>query len=209
MSLTSDLAAANATNRGRIPAAALAVMDATTASTVVHPLGVGDTAPDFSLPDATGKTVHLSSLLADGPVVLAFYRGGWCPYCSLELRALQAALPEITAAGAALVAVSPQTPDASLSTAETNDLAFPVLSDAGNAVADAFGLRWTAPDDLRAIYDQFGLDMAAANGDESYTLPVPATFVIGQDSVVRYAFADPDYTKRAEPADVVAALEAL
>ena len=207
MSLQTDLAAANAANRARIPADVLAVMDGVTVD--AHPLGEGDAAPDFTLPDATGKPVHLADLLASGPVVLAFYRGGWCPYCTLELRALQAALPEIESAGARLVAVSPQTPDASLSTAEKDSLSFDVLSDAGGDVADRYGLRWTLPDDLRAVYGQFGLDLETANGDDTFTLPVPATYVVATDGTIRFAVADPDYTTRAEPADVVAALHAL
>ncbi|WP_412062474.1 peroxiredoxin-like family protein [Rubrivirga sp. IMCC45206] len=214
MSLTDQLAAANMANRAQIPAPALAVIDrATAALTAADPtagaVSVGDSAPSFELPNAIGQTIRLGDLLAQGPVVLTFYRGGWCPYCSLELKALQDALPAITEAGARLVAISPQTPDATLSTAEKKALSFDVLSDVGNAVAREYGLVFEAPADLVETYQGFGIDLEAANGDATHELPMPATFVIDLDGTVRYAFVDPDYTQRAEPADVVAALQAL
>ncbi len=197
--------------RGRIAAETLAIMDSATAELAAsglaeRSLGVGDRAPEFELPDATGNPVSLSSLLAGGPVVLAFYRGGWCPYCSIELRALQARLPEITRAAATLVAISPQTPDNSLSTAEKLELAFPVLSDAGNVVARSFGLVFRLPEALRKVYA--GFDLPAANGDDSFELPIPATYVIATDGSVAWRFADADYTRRGEPDDVIAALRA-
>ncbi len=200
--------------RGAIPAETLAVMDAATealerSGLVERSLAVGADAPDFSLPDALGSKVTLSELLAEGPVVLSFYRGGWCPYCSIQLRTLQARLTDLAAAGGRLVAVSPQTPDSSLSTAEKLELAFPVLSDAGNAVARRYGLVFTLADELRPVYAGWGLDLPAANGDETFELPLPATFVIGADGKVAWRFADADYTKRAEPDDVIAALRAL
>lgn len=213
-SLARQLQEQNEANRSNIPAGTLSVMDQATAEVAASgimdtSLGVGATVPDFALPDATGTMVSLSSLLAKGPVVLAFYRGGWCPYCSTELRALQAKLPEITAAEATLVAVSPQTPDNSLSTAEKLDLAFPVLSDEGNQAAESFGLVFSLPEALREVYQGFGLDLRAANGDDTFRLPVPATYVIRTDGTVAWRFADADYTRRAEPDDVLAALEAL
>ncbi|MHB1784989.1 MAG: peroxiredoxin-like family protein [Acidimicrobiales bacterium] len=213
-SLAEQLKAQNDANRSRIPAETLSVMDAATAEVAdsglaASSLAVGARAPEFTLPGVTGEKVSLAGLLAKGPVVLAFYRGGWCPYCSTELRALQAVLGEIEAAGATLVAVSPQTPDNSLSTAETLELAFPVLSDEGNQVAESFGLVSTLPESLRSVYTGFGLDLPAANGDDSFRLPIPATYVIATDGTVAWRFADPDYTKRAEPADVLTALAKL
>ena len=172
-------------------------------------LKVGDQAPDFELPNATGKTVRLSDLLQHGPVVVAFYRGGWCPYCNLELRALQKSLAEIEKLGAQLVAISPQTPDSSLSTQQKNELQFQVLSDKHNAVARQFGLVFTLPEEIRTIYKGFGHDLAARNGDDSFELPFPATYVIGQDRIIRFAFVNADYTKRAEPADILAVLREL
>jgi peroxiredoxin len=172
-------------------------------------LKAGDRAPDFRLPDARGGYVRLNGLLAGGPVVLSFYRGGWCPYCNLELRALQQALPEITRLGATLVAVSPQTPDESLSTAEKNALAFPVLSDAGSATARSFGIAYDLAEELRPIYTRFGHALPDKNGDESWVLPIPATWVIDTDGTIALAWVDVDYRNRLEPADILAALQSL
>lgn len=172
-------------------------------------LAVGATAPDFELPNATGQVVRLSELLNQGPVVLNFYRGEWCPYCNLELRAFQLMQSEFEAAGAQLVAISPELPDHSLSVTEKHELAYPVLSDVGNTVAKAFGLVFVLAEALRPIYLNFGLDIPANNGDNSYELPFPATFVIDRDRTIRYSFADADYTKRAEPSEVLSAVQAL
>src|SRR5438105_1829318 len=128
---------------------------------------VGDAAPDFELPDARGGSVTLAGLRSDGPVVLVFYRGAWCPYCNLQLRAFQAALADIHAAGAALVAISPQTPDNSLTLAEQAKLAFPVLSDVGNGVARSYGLVFALGAADRELHGGVGIDLAAFNGDDS------------------------------------------
>jgi peroxiredoxin len=172
-------------------------------------LGVGAQAPLFCLPSATGEPVSLAGLLAGGPVVLTFYRGSWCPYCNIALRALQQRHDEITARGARLVAVSPQVPDESLSLAERTQLAFSVLSDAGSDTAKQYGLAFDLPDDLAAVYDRLGFDLARVNGGYARTLPLPATYVIDREGVIRWAFVDPDYTRRAEPTDVLRALDAL
>jgi peroxiredoxin len=171
-------------------------------------LKVGDRAPDFTLPDATGKNVKLSELLARGPIVVTWYRGGWCPYCNIALRGFHKSLPEIRAAGANLVAISPETPDNSLSTAEKNHLDFQVLSDHGSKVARAYGVSYKIP---KVIADQFKgrLDLAKYNGDDSGELPLGVTYVIDRDGIIRYAFIDADYRKRAEPSDVLAALRGL
>jgi peroxiredoxin len=172
-------------------------------------LKAGDRAPDFLLPDARGGHIRLRSLLAKGPVVVSFYRGGWCPYCNLELRALQGALPEMKLLGAELVAISPETPDGTLSTAEKNELTFPVLSDVGSATAKAFGIVFDLAEELRPIYTLFGHALPNRNGDDSWALPIPATFVLDREGVVAVAFVDVDYRNRLEPAEVVAALRAL
>lgn len=172
-------------------------------------IGVDDQAPHFVLPDAQDKPVSLSNLLQLGPVVVTFYRGGWCPYCNIQLRAYQAALPEITALGARLVAISPQLPDGSLSTAETNELTFGVLSDVGNKVARRFGLAYALPAELRAALQSNNKALPAINGDESWELPVPATYVIDRDRRVALAYIDVDYRNRLDPEDVLAALTSL
>lgn len=176
---------------------------------VNNSLKVGDKAPDFELPGATGEPVKLSSLLAKGPVVINFYRGQWCPYCNLELRAFQQLLPEFQQANAQVIAISPELPDNSLSVTEKHDLAFPVLSDVGNTVARSYGLIFALAESLRPLYKGFGIDIPASNGDDTYELPVPATYVIDESGTVRYAYANADYTLRAEPAEVLAAVRAL
>lgn len=167
----------------------------------------GDTVPDFELPNQRGETRRFSDLVSDGPVVISFYRGGWCPYCNLEMRALQEKLPEITDLGARLVAVSPELPDTAMSTAEKNAISFDILSDAGNKVAAAFGLMFTLPAPLQALYDSFGLDLVKSNGDESKTLPIPATYVVDGNRRVIHAYVNADYSRRQEPALIVDALK--
>lgn len=176
---------------------------------VNNSLKVGDKAPDFELPGATGEPVKLSSLLAKGPVVINFYRGQWCPYCNLELRVFQQLLPEFQQENAQVIAISPELPDNSLSVTEKHDLAFPVLSDVGNTVARSYGLIFALAESLRPLYKGFGIDIPASNGDDTYELPVPATYVIDESGTVRYAYANADYTLRAEPAEVLAAVRAL
>jgi peroxiredoxin len=172
-------------------------------------LEVGAEAPRFSLPAADGRTVALEALLADGPVVLTFYRGAWCPFCNIALRALQQRLPEIAARGAKLVAVSPQIPDESLTLTEKHDLTFDVLSDVGSDTAKQYGLSFDLPADLAAVYDSFGFDLQRVNGGHPHTLPVPATYVIDRDATIRWAFVDTDYMTRAEPSDILTALDSL
>lgn len=172
-------------------------------------LTVGAQAPRFSLPSTTGQSLALEGLLADGPVVLTFYRGAWCPYCNIALRSLQQHHDAIAARGARLVAVSPQIPDESLSLAEKHDLAFDVLSDIGSDTAKQYGLAFDLPDDLAAVYDKLGFDLQRVNDGHPRTLPLPATYVIDRDGVIRWAFVNSDYTTRAEPAAIIAALDAL
>lgn len=176
---------------------------------VDNSLKVGDKVPYFTLPNAAEEKVELEKLLQSGAVVISFYRGKWCPYCNLELRAFQEYLPEIESLGASLVAISPQTPDNSLSTVEKNELTFEVLSDVRNQVAREFGLIFTLPEELHPIYKEFGIDLPAHNGDATFELPISATYVIAPDRTVIYAFVDPDYTKRLEPKAVVEALRQI
>lgn len=169
-------------------------------------LAVGAMAPAFTLPDATGMRVSLADVLARGPAFVIFYRGGWCPYCNLQLRAWQRQLPALRAAGATLLAISPQMPDASLSTAEKNELAFPVLSDAGNAVARAFGLVYSMPAEIRAALTANGKPLPGFNGDESWELPITASFLIRPDGRVAVADIELDYRRRMDPTAMLAAL---
>jgi peroxiredoxin len=169
-------------------------------------LRVGARAPGFRLPDARGGELALDDLLVDGPVVLVFYRGAWCPYCNLQLAAFQSALGDIRAAGAGLIAVSPQTPDQSLSFAEQKALEFPVLSDVGNATAREYGLVFTQSEAATATLRGLGVELADFNGDDSNTLPAAATFVIGENGVIRFASVSGDYRWRVGPDEVLAAL---
>ncbi|MGG1632144.1 peroxiredoxin-like family protein [Rossellomorea sp. NRS-1567] len=172
-------------------------------------LRVGEKAPNFTLPDATGKGVALEDVLKNGPVILTFYRGGWCPYCNMELRAYQQLMEDIKSAGAELIAVSPQTPDASLSTKEKNELDYFVLSDEGNKVADKYKLVYKLPPYLVDIYKEKGLDLEKANDSDSWTLPVSATYIIKQDGTIAYEYTKADYKDRVEPSEVVEKLKSI
>lgn len=213
MTLKDELQKHLANTVKKVPPETLAVMKGATDELVASGIAeqsaaAGSAAPSFSLPNAQGDPVASEQLWDDGPAVISFYRGGWCPYCNIELRALQQRLPEIEALGARLVAITPETPDNALTTQEKNELAFEVLSDGGNRVASAFGLTFRLPDTVNALYKgQFGIDIEASNGEASQTLPVPATFVIGKGGRVLKAFVDADYTKRAEPDEIIAALK--
>jgi peroxiredoxin len=170
-------------------------------------LKVGDRAPAIVLRNAKGAIVDVGTLLKKGPVVVTFYRGGWCPYCNLELKAYQEIIPQIVAAGASLVAISPEKPDDTLSTAEKNALTFEVLSDVGQKVGRAFGLVYLFTEELKSAYRGFNLDIPARNGTpDEWALPVSATYVIDRNGLIVYAYTDVDYRDRADPRDVLAAL---
>ena len=172
-------------------------------------LAAGNDAVDFTLPNARGEQVSSEALRQQGPIVVSFYRGGWCPYCGLELKALQSVNAEIEALGARLVAISPQLPDESLSTAEKNQLEFEVLSDVNSKVADQYGLTFSLDEDLRPIYKNWGADVAAVNDDPDCKLPLPATYVISQDGKIVHSFVEEDYTERLEPDEILNALRDL
>ena len=169
---------------------------------------VGERAPGFVLPDALGREVSLADRLDAGPVVLQFYRGDWCPYCNLHLRALQAALPEIRKRGASLVAISPQSPDHSLSLTEKAALEFDVLSDVDQRVIRDYRLQFTLPADLQGVHlNVFDLDLRAQNADGSWNLPVPATFVISANGTIVSAGVEVDYRTRVEPSEILQSLD--
>ena len=199
---------------GQIPKEISEIMNSATetliqSGIVENSLKEGDKMPTFSLPNAINEIVSSDMLLKEGPLVINFYRGGWCPYCNIELKAFQAVLPEITKLGAQLVAISPNLPDKSLSSIEKHTLSFQVLSDLQNKVARQFGLVYTLDEKLQPLYKQMGIDLPEFNGDESYELPLPATYVVDVDGLIKLAFADVDYTKRLEPDKVIETLKEL
>jgi peroxiredoxin len=213
MSLSAELEAFYQARQEQIPQPIREIMGRAAAGLAAsgvadRALTAGDAAPSFTLPSATGQSVSLAERLAEGPVVLTFYRGAWCPYCNIALRALQLAHADITARGAQLIAVSPQIPDESLSLSEKHELGFDVLSDIGCATAADYGLSFDIGEELAGVYDQLGFDMERVNAGHARTLPLPATFVIAPDGMIAWAFVDADYTQRAEPADILAALDA-
>jgi peroxiredoxin len=169
----------------------------------------GDKAPEFTLNDPDGNPVSSRELLAKGPLVISFYRGVWCPYCNLELQALQEALPLINARGANLVAISPQTAPNSRKSQRDNKLQFSILSDEQSKVAALFGLRFSLPDYLIDLYKSFKNDLPAFNNDPAWVLPMPARFVIGTNGIIAYAEVNPDYTQRPDPSELLPVLDRL
>ena len=204
----------DAIKRTKVPGDVLAVMEGATEALRTSGLGqgafvTGDQFPDFALPDQHGVVRPLSHYLAEGPVVLNIYRGGWCPYCNLEMQALNIALPEFVKRRVTLLGLTPEMPTTAQDTLTANELAITVLSDEGNRVSASLGLVFELPEVLRPIYERFGIDIPASNGDDSFTLPVPATYILGQDRVARYHFVNVDYTQRAEPTQLIAELDRL
>lgn len=170
----------------------------------------GSPAPDFSLPVIGGGVVTLSRLVLNGPVVLVFYRGSWCPYCDLQVRAYARMLPELMRLNTRLVAVSPQQPAVEVpNAADHRELGFPLLFDAENAVARRYGLVYSVDESMRKVLSGFGLDLGAINGSEPWELPVPATFVVTAGLRIRWSHVEADYRLRAEPDDILRALQAL
>ncbi|GAA1991877.1 peroxiredoxin-like family protein [Amycolatopsis minnesotensis] len=170
----------------------------------------GDTVPGFALPDATGAEVTLGELVSGGAAVLVFYRGQWCPFCNLALRAYQEELsPKLAESGARLAAISPQAPDGSLSTKEKNELGFAVLSDPGNEVARSLGITFTPAAGVQDVMAAIGSDLTEHNADGTWELPHPTVLVVDGTRTVRFADVHTDYTERTEPREILAALAAL
>jgi peroxiredoxin len=167
----------------------------------------GNLAPPFSLKDPEGNVINSADILERGPLVLSFYLGVWCPYCNMELQALETAKPEFDRCGASLVAISPQTAPNSRKSVRQNKLSFPILSDVKGKVGAGFGLRFHLPDYLVELYRQLKNDLPTFNDDPSWTLPMPARYVIGQDGVILYSEVNPDYTRRPEPDDMIPVLQ--
>jgi peroxiredoxin len=199
----------------RLPADVLEVFDRSIQNLVDEGIpsdavSVGDTLASFTLNDATGSPTTLDQLVQEGPAVIVFYRGGWCPYCNIALRTYQRELlPELERFGARLVAISPQTPDQSLSTVEKAELDFTVLSDPGSRVAKSVGIVFQQAADVLAVQRELGLDLAAVNAEGSTELPRPTVLIVDQDRVVRFVDVQPDYTARTEVADIIAGLADL
>ncbi|MCQ8820664.1 AhpC/TSA family protein [Pseudoalteromonas agarivorans] len=173
-------------------------------------LNLDQNAPRFELPNQHAEQVLLDELLAKGPVVITFYRGSWCPYCNLQLKALQSRLPEIHALGAQLVAISPQAPDGSMSENDIRNMDFVVLSDQNADVAASYGVAWQVPAFLlEHMREDRGLDLESLNNGNGSILPIPATFVLDSEGKVTWRYVDVDYRTRSEPQDIINALKAL
>ena len=172
-------------------------------------LKVGDVAPAFTLPDPDGNPVSSKALLGKGPLVISFYRGIWCPFCNFELTALEQTRSQIEAWGARVVAISQQLAANSRKSQRQNGLRFPILSDYDGEVAAQFNLRWTLPEYLRVAHRTLGADLPQFNGEDSWTLPMPARYVVAQDGTIAYAEVNGDYTRRPEPSAMFPVLEQL
>ncbi|WP_419785561.1 peroxiredoxin-like family protein [Pseudodesulfovibrio sp.] len=212
--LSKQLATHTKEIKARASAEALQVIEDTTQA--LQESGIADRAvqaggrvPGFCLTNQQGSERSLEQYLAAGPLVLSFYRGGWCPYCGMELGALQKELPRIAAAGGQVAAIAPETPESSLLNRERFGITYDVLFDQGAQVASDFRLAFVVPEPLRSIYADFGIDIPACNGDDSYRLPVSATYIIDRDSTVAYRYFDVDYAHRLEPEIIVEELEKL
>jgi peroxiredoxin len=169
----------------------------------------GDKLPPFRLKDAKGKEVTSSDLLAQGPVLISFYRGEWCPFCNMALRSLQQHLPAFQAKGVQLVAISPELPDTSLSTTEKHGLEFTVLSDVGNGLARQLGIVFEQPESMRKIFDANGIQWTQRYGDDKLEVPVPATLLVDGKGVVRNTFVEANYHERLEPSTALKWVDAL
>jgi peroxiredoxin len=209
MSLEDELAKRRAAVGERLPEADLKVIaetieDLRIRQAAEQSLRAGETLPDFALPDPDGRVVTSDELLDRGPLVLAFFRGGWCPYCDVALRGLEQARPALEELGAALVGVSPLRGEELRRVAEEKGLRFTLLSDPDAGFARLCGVRYEIGDAHVGFYERHGIDLPALHAGAGWQLPIPATYVVGPDGVIRYAFADPDWTRRAEPDELVA-----
>jgi peroxiredoxin len=171
-------------------------------------VGVGTKAPSFELPDHNGKLVSSATLLSKGSLVICFIRGRWCPFCVGQMEAMNSIATQIEAAGASLVAISPQMKKQAYFMHDQHKLRFPLLVDARNAVARQFGLVYRVPEEQQAIYQRTFVNLPFVNGDDSWELPIPATYVIDTKGAILYAFANEDYTERSEPLEILSLLEA-
>jgi peroxiredoxin len=187
------------------------VQDLTRSGLIDGALKAGDPMPDFELPNAAGKLVASAELLERGPLVLSFFRGGWCPYCRLELTALQESLPEIERLGASLSAVTPDTGAALAATARASHIGYQVLSDVDNGVGLAFGIIFRVPPAVHDLYRRLGIDLGTRHGNDTgeWLLPLPATYIVDRLGIIRHAELDPDFKHRMEPEEILRVLGEL
>ncbi|HEV2546594.1 MAG TPA: peroxiredoxin-like family protein [Stellaceae bacterium] len=187
------------------------VADLGRSGVVERALKAGDRMPEFELPDVEGTLVSSVELLARGPLALSFFRGGWCPYCRLELKALQETLPEIEHQGATLAAITPDTGTAFAAIKRAHELGFEVLSDVDNGVGLTFGIIFRVPLAIKELYLRLGIDLGARHGNATgeWLLPVPATYIVDRHGVIRHAELDPDFKQRMEPKEIVRSLSGL
>ncbi len=207
MNLSKTLAEKKATTIKNLAPEKWAIMESSTnalkqASLSTKALQKGELLPDFNLPDINKNLISLKKFKNDF-LVISFYRGGWCPYCNLELRALQNILPQLEELNTELIAISPETPDNSLTTSEKNELSFSVLSDTNNLYAKSLGLVFQMPEDLRELYHSFSLNVDAHNGNKEYELPMPATYIVNKHREIIYSFTPEDYTERLDPENIL------
>lgn len=167
----------------------------------------GDKIPAFKLKNAIGETIKIYDVLSKGPIIINFYRGAWCPYCNLEIAAYQEVLPEIKKRGAHLVAITPELPDITMTLKEKHALEFEILSDTDNMVAKEFGLVFKLEDKLVALYKKMGIDLVVSQGNRNSELPIPATYVVDTNGIIKLSYLNSDYTKRLEPMDAINALD--
>lgn len=211
MTLKQDLQAYHQHQKDTVPAAILEILSRNTSMLQQQNLKekaliVGEHFPEFTLQDSDGEQCSLKDLLSQGPVVVSFYRGGWCPYCVIELKALRDIVAKLPAVNATLVAISPEAPVHCAATKADNNLNFRVLSDFDNALAHQCGLVFPLSKELIAQYINFGIDICERHKNDHFELPIPATYIVGIDRKIHYAFVEEDYISRAEPTAIIEVL---
>lgn len=207
MNLTEQLTEKRNNSAKVIPSEKIEIMQQSTAKLKSQNLSekaltTGQKLPSFTLKNSNGDYVSLEDFKSEF-LVVSFYRGGWCPYCNLELKALQAILPELNELNGELIAISPETPDNSISTSQKNELTFTILSDIDNTYAKSVGLVFQIPDDLQSVYNGFGIDVEKHNGNSDFELPMPATYLVNRDREVIFSFVPEDYTERLDPETIL------
>lgn len=173
------------------------------AETATHALKVGDACPDIALPSAEGRFVRIRDLLTNGPLVVSFYRGQWCPFCSAELEALHTAEPGIRSAGATLIAITPESGGVALKVKRERGFAFDILCDLDNGAALTFGLVFRLPAELESLFRSASFDLARVYDNESWFLPIPATYIVGRDGLIAHAYVNPDFRFRLDPSEIM------